>query len=66
MFFSVQPRGGAAVAAAAGALIYIAAIARTNGLVVATRDTSSFEAANVQVINPWGVEMTDDEANTRS
>ncbi|RAW98987.1 MULTISPECIES: type II toxin-antitoxin system VapC family toxin [unclassified Photorhabdus] len=32
---------------------YIAAIAEANGLIVATRDTSPFEAAGLTVINPW-------------
>ncbi len=32
---------------------YIAAIAKANGLSVATRDTSPFLAAGVKVINPW-------------
>ncbi len=32
---------------------YIAAIAATHGLAVATRDTSPFEAAGLVVINPW-------------
>jgi predicted nucleic acid-binding protein len=32
---------------------YIAAIAMAHGLMVATRDTSPFEAAGVVVINPW-------------
>lgn len=32
---------------------YIAAVAAANGLMVATRDTSPFEAAGLQVINPW-------------
>lgn len=41
---------GLAIASADG---YIAAIAATNGLTVATRDTSPFEAAGVAVINPW-------------
>jgi predicted nucleic acid-binding protein len=31
----------------------IAAIAIANGLVVATRDTSPFQAAGLTVINPW-------------
>lgn len=31
----------------------IAAVALANGLTVATRDTSPFEAAGVPVINPW-------------
>jgi len=41
---------GRAVAVADG---YIAAIARVNKLAVASRDVSPFEAAEVQVINPW-------------
>lgn len=41
---------GIAVAAADG---YIAAIALTNGLSVATRDVGPFEAAGAKVINPW-------------
>jgi predicted nucleic acid-binding protein len=32
---------------------FIAAVALANGFAVATRDTSSFEAAGVNVINPW-------------
>ncbi|MBB4292407.1 hypothetical protein GGE16_004486 [Rhizobium leguminosarum] len=32
---------------------YIAAIAASKGFVVATRDTSAFDAAGVEVINPW-------------
>lgn len=32
---------------------YIAATAKANGLIVATRDTSPFEAAGLTVINPW-------------
>ncbi|MCW7761178.1 type II toxin-antitoxin system VapC family toxin [Photorhabdus luminescens] len=32
---------------------YIAAIAAANRLIVATRDTSPFEAAGLTVINPW-------------
>jgi predicted nucleic acid-binding protein len=32
----------------------IAAIAITNGMTVATRDTAPFTAAGVKVINPWG------------
>jgi predicted nucleic acid-binding protein len=32
---------------------YIAAIARSNGMTVASRDTTPFEAAGVSVINPW-------------
>lgn len=41
---------GLAIAMADG---YIAAIAATHGLAVATRDTGPFEAAGVAVINPW-------------
>ncbi|QXF32279.1 VapC toxin family PIN domain ribonuclease [Photorhabdus luminescens] len=32
---------------------YIAATAAANGMIVATRDVSPFEAAGVNVINPW-------------
>lgn len=32
---------------------YIGAIALSRGFVVATRDTSPFEAAGIPVINPW-------------
>ncbi|NNH55234.1 type II toxin-antitoxin system VapC family toxin [Rhizobium laguerreae] len=32
---------------------YIAAIAASKGFAVATRDTSAFDAAGVEVINPW-------------
>ena len=32
---------------------FIAAIARTHKLTVATRDTSPFEAVGVNIINPW-------------
>lgn len=32
---------------------FIAAIALANGFTIATRDTSPFEAAGVNVINPW-------------
>ena len=41
---------GKAIGAADG---YIAATAAANGLVVATRDASPFEAAGLKVINPW-------------
>lgn len=41
---------GQAIAPADG---YIAAIAVTHGLIVATRDTGPFEAAGLTVINPW-------------
>lgn len=32
---------------------YIAAIAATHGFVIATRDTSPFDAAGLPIINPW-------------
>ena len=32
---------------------YIAAIAATHGFAVASRDTSAFEAARLEVIHPW-------------
>ncbi|NLY65268.1 MAG: type II toxin-antitoxin system VapC family toxin [Alcaligenaceae bacterium] len=41
---------GKAIAMADG---YIAATAATHGFLVATRDTSPFEAAGLAVINPW-------------
>lgn len=41
---------GKAIAMADG---YIAATAATHGLIVATRDTSPFEAGGLNVINPW-------------
>ncbi|MCW0021387.1 type II toxin-antitoxin system VapC family toxin [Rhizobium sp. BT-226] len=34
---------------------YIAATAVARGLIVATRDTSPFEAAGLNVINPWNM-----------
>lgn len=34
---------------------YIAAIAATHGLAVASRDTSAFDAAGLTVIDPWNV-----------
>jgi len=41
---------GLAISAADG---YIAATAAANGMMVATRDVSPFEAAGVDTINPW-------------
>ena len=35
---------------------YIAAIAASTGFVVATRDTSAFDAAGMEVIDPWKAE----------
>lgn len=43
-------RSGLAIASADG---YIAAIAATLGLTVATRDTGPFQAAGVAFVNPW-------------
>lgn len=43
---------GKAIAPADG---YIAATAICSRLMVATRDTGPFEAAGLQVINPWGL-----------
>ena len=37
---------------------YIAATAAANGMIIATRDTSPFTAAGLQVINPWGIPGT--------
>lgn len=37
---------------------YIAAIAAANGMMIATRDISPFEAAGVSVINPWEAQAT--------
>lgn len=44
---------GKAIAKADG---YIAATAMAHGLMVATRDTSPFEAGGLQTINPWTAE----------
>jgi len=44
-------KAGLAIAASDG---FIAATAAANGFAVATRDTGAFEAAGVEVINPWG------------
>lgn len=48
--FSQARATGLAIATADG---YIAAIADTHGLIVATRDTSPFETAGVPVVNLW-------------
>ncbi|HHR9696934.1 TPA: type II toxin-antitoxin system VapC family toxin [Salmonella enterica subsp. enterica serovar Mbandaka] len=42
--------GGKAIGKADG---YIAATAAAHGLMVATRDTSPFEAAELNTVNPW-------------
>ncbi len=44
---------GKAIAPADG---YIAATASSHGLIVATRDTSPFEAVGLTVINPWNTQ----------
>ena len=44
---------GKAIAPADG---YIAAVAATHSLIVATRETAPFEAAGLAVINPWNVQ----------
>ena len=44
---------GKAIATADG---YIAATAASHGLMVATRDTGTFEAAGLTVINPWNTQ----------
>lgn len=44
-------KAGLAIAMADGC---IAATARTHGMAVATRDVAPFQAAGVDVINPWG------------
>lgn len=38
---------------------YIAATAAARGLMVATRDTSPFEAAGLNIINPWEIRADD-------
>ena len=47
---SAARAAGLAIASADG---YIAAIAATNGLAVATRDTGPFKAAGAAMIDPW-------------
>jgi predicted nucleic acid-binding protein len=49
----LRARARAAGNAMAPAYGYIAATAKTHGLMVATRDTAPFEAAGLTVINPW-------------
>jgi predicted nucleic acid-binding protein len=50
MLRALAREDGKAIAAADG---YIAATAKAHGLIVATRDTTPFEAAGLTVINPW-------------
>ena len=52
-YAALRARARAAGLAIAPADGYIAAIAATHGLAVATRDQSPFEAAGLVVINPW-------------
>lgn len=52
-YATLRARARAAGQAIAPADGYIAAIAATHRLMVATRDTSPFEAAGLAVINPW-------------
>lgn len=52
-YATLRARARAAGLAIAPADGYIAAIAATYDLTVATRDISPFEAAGVTVINPW-------------
>lgn len=37
---------------------YIAAVAASRGFVVASRDTSPYEAGGLQVINPWKISVS--------
>lgn len=52
-YAELRARARAAGKAIGTADAYIAAIATTHGFVIATRDTSPFEAAGLSVINPW-------------
>lgn len=52
-YASLRARARAAGLAIAPADGHIAAIAKTHRLAVATRDTAAFEAASMDVINPW-------------
>jgi predicted nucleic acid-binding protein len=52
-YAALRSRARAAGQAIAPADGYIAAIAATHGVTVATRDTSPFEAAGLPIINPW-------------
>lgn len=52
-YATLRSRARAAGQAIAPADGYIAAIAMTNGLAIATRDTKSFIAAGLTVINPF-------------
>jgi predicted nucleic acid-binding protein len=52
-YAALRSRARAAGKAIAPTDGYIAGIAVANGLAIATRDTSPFEAAGLRVINPW-------------
>jgi toxin FitB len=52
-YATLRARARAAGQAIAPADGYIAAVAATHGFVVATRDTSPFDAVGLTVINPW-------------
>lgn len=52
-YATLRPRAGATGQAIAPTDGYIAAIAMTNGLAVATRDTQPFISAGLTVINPF-------------
>lgn len=48
--FASGERSGISIGTADG---MIAAIAKSNGFMVATRDVGPFEAVGVKVVNPW-------------
>jgi len=52
-YAELRARARAAGKAIGAADAYIAAVAAAHGFAVATRDTSPFEAAGLNVINPW-------------
>lgn len=55
-YADLMAKGRAAGKAIGKADGYIAATAAARGLIVATRDTSPFEAAGLNIINPWEAE----------
>ena len=52
-YAELRARARAAGKAIGTADAYIAAVAATHGFTMATRDTSPFQAAGLNVINPW-------------
>lgn len=52
-------KGGSEILSVDG---YIAAIAAVNSLIVAARETTAFEAAGVETINPWQEHSQSDNA----